>query len=218
VRTPSLQFLRGGRSNDAVGPKLLKLKVEPVDFPWPRFQWAEAITHFARAIGAARNGDGNRARLEVEKLAEVQRQLVGGKTTTTGRHRSRFNAELPRRGWQRLKARILRRYDSCARPPISRTRLTNIRSHLARFLPARELLGDMLLELGHPAEALMEYETSLQTSPNRFGGLYGAGRAAEFLKDRKKARVFYVKLTTVCEKAESDRPELVHARKFLAGK
>ena len=85
-------------------------------------------------------------------------------------------------------------------------------------LPAREMLGDMLLELGRSAEALKEYETSLQTSPNRFGGLYGAGRAAELAKDRKKAREFYVKLTAMCEKADGDRPELAHAKKFLAGK
>lgn len=55
------------------------LKIEPADFPWPRFQWAEAITHFARAIGAARSGDSNRARVEVEKLGEIQKQLAGAK-------------------------------------------------------------------------------------------------------------------------------------------
>jgi hypothetical protein len=76
----------------------------------------------------------------------------------------------------------------------------------------------MLLELGHPAEALTEYENSLKISPNRFGGLYGAGHAAELVKDRKKAREFYIKLTAICSKADGNRPELEHARKFLADK
>jgi hypothetical protein len=45
-----------------------------------------------------------------------------------------------------------------------------------RLLPARELLGDMLMELKRSAEALKEYEASHQREPNRYRGLYGAGR------------------------------------------
>ena len=50
-------------------------------------------------------------------------------------------------------------------------------------LPARELLGDMLLEIGRPAEALAAYEASLREAPNRFNSLYGAARAAELSQD-----------------------------------
>ncbi len=56
-----------------------------------------------------------------------------------------------------------------------------------RILPARELLGDMLLEAGQPAAALAEYEASFVRDPNRFRGLYGAARAANAAGDRDKA-------------------------------
>ena len=194
-----------------------ELKVEPVDFPWHRFLWTEAITHFARAIGAARNGNKDRARVEVEKLAEVQKQLVGAKdnydwATQVEIQRRAAAAWLAKAEGNDPEALRLMRSaaeleDSTEKHPVTP----------GAVLPARELLGDMLLELGRHDQALMEYETSLQTSPNRFGGLYGAGRAAELAKDRKKARAFYVKLTAICEKADGDRPELVHAKKFLAG-
>lgn len=194
-----------------------ELKVEPVNFPWSRFQWAEAITHFARAIGAARNGDRDRARVEVEKLGVVQKQLVGAKdnydwaTQVEIQHRAAA-AWLAKAEEKNTEALQLMRSaadleDSTDKHPVTP----------GAVIPARELLGDMLLELERPAEALKEYEVSLQTSPNRFGGLYGAGRAAELANDPKKARAFYLKLTANCENADGDRSELAHARKFLAG-
>jgi tetratricopeptide (TPR) repeat protein len=192
-----------------------ELKVEPVDFPWPRFQWAEAITHFARAIGAARSGDSNRARIEVAKLAEVQELLVGAKdnydwATQVEIQRRAAAAWVAKAEGKELDAvRVMRSAadleDSTEKHPVTP----------GAVLPARELLGDMLLELGHPAQALAEYEISLQTSPNRFAGLYGAGRAAELLDDRKRARAFYMKLITLCAKSDQARPELIKAKKFL---
>jgi len=84
-------------------------------------------------------------------------------------------------------------------------------------LPAREMLADMLLELGRPREALIEYEKSLKTDPNRLNGLYAAGRAAELALQPEKAAGFYAQLLKNCEnQASSPRPEIVHARAFLA--
>jgi len=82
-------------------------------------------------------------------------------------------------------------------------------------LPAREMLADMLLEMGRSEEALAEYEKSMKTDPNRFNGLAGAGRAAELAHQPEKARTYYAQLLKNCENgAHSDRPELVHARSF----
>ena len=81
-------------------------------------------------------------------------------------------------------------------------------------LPARELLGDMLLEMERPAEALAAYEASLHESPNRFNSLYGAARAAELSKDNERARELYAALLDQCV-ANSQRPELAQARKFI---
>jgi tetratricopeptide (TPR) repeat protein len=84
------------------------------------------------------------------------------------------------------------------------------------LLPAREQLGELLLELKQPADALREFESSFRTTPNRFNGLYGAARAAALAGDRKKAEGFYKQLVELCRHADTDRPELVEAKAFLA--
>jgi tetratricopeptide (TPR) repeat protein len=82
-------------------------------------------------------------------------------------------------------------------------------------LPAREMLADMLLEMGRPEEALAEYEKSMKTDPNRFDGLAGAGQAAEVAHQPEKAKAYYAQLLKNCDNgAHSDRPELTHARSF----
>jgi tetratricopeptide (TPR) repeat protein len=81
-------------------------------------------------------------------------------------------------------------------------------------LPAREMLADMLLEMGKPEDALAEYEKSMKIDPNRFNGLYGAARAAELAHQHEKARTYYGQLLKNCDRQMSDRPELVHARSF----
>ena len=82
-------------------------------------------------------------------------------------------------------------------------------------LPAREMLGDMLLETSRLQEALAEYEKSLSTDPNRFNGLYGASRSAELLQQRRTALRYSAQLLKNCE-APSERPELSHAKELLA--
>jgi tetratricopeptide (TPR) repeat protein len=85
-------------------------------------------------------------------------------------------------------------------------------------LPARELLGEMLLELQKPQQALKEFEASLRVSPNRFNGLFDAAKAAELSGDRTKAAEFYAKLIAQSEKSDGQRVELNAARTFLAAR
>ena len=86
------------------------------------------------------------------------------------------------------------------------------------ILPARELLGDMLLELKQPREALAEYEATLRTAPNRFNALSGAARAARLSGENEKAKTYYAKLLANCDHADGDRRELQEARNLLAQK
>ena len=81
-----------------------------------------------------------------------------------------------------------------------------------RILPARELLGDMLLECGQPAAALAEYEATFLRDPNRFRSIYGAARAADAAGDRAKAAMYSRKLLEQAKTADTDRPELAWAR------
>jgi tetratricopeptide (TPR) repeat protein len=85
-------------------------------------------------------------------------------------------------------------------------------------IPAREMVADILLESGHPQEALAEYERSMTIDPNRFNGLYGAARSAQLAKQPAKAEKYYAQLVKNCADAKSDRPELARAREAVAGK
>jgi Flp pilus assembly protein TadD len=82
-------------------------------------------------------------------------------------------------------------------------------------VPERELLGEMLLELNQPAQALKEFETSAGHEPNRFRGIYGAALAAARAGDSAKARAYYGKLAKLAAKGDP-RPELQRARTWLA--
>jgi predicted Zn-dependent protease len=80
----------------------------------------------------------------------------------------------------------------------------------------RELLADMLLEMKQPALALQEYESALRENPNRYRGFYGAARAAEAANDRQKAAVYFNKLIALSARADTERPEFVRAKAYVA--
>ena len=83
--------------------------------------------------------------------------------------------------------------------------------------PARELLGEMLLALDRPADALKEFEATLKKEPNRFRATYEAAKAASLAGDRAKARRYYKQLLDICKAGDAPgRPELQEARKFSA--
>ncbi len=83
-------------------------------------------------------------------------------------------------------------------------------------IPAHEMLGDILSEMGEPEQALMEYEAELKLSPNRFDSLYGAGRAAELAKQPNKATAYYQQVIKVCIGGASTRSELGYAQRFVS--
>ena len=83
-------------------------------------------------------------------------------------------------------------------------------------LPARELLGDLLLELNQPAAALVEYRAMLSTDPNRFRSLLGAARAAKKTGDSATAHEGYRKLVALSKSAGPERPEIAEAKSYLA--
>jgi hypothetical protein len=184
-------------------------------FPWDRFAWGEAITSFARAIGAARSGDAGKARAEVQKLDGYRTALVAAKQTYWAEQvniqqhaAAAWAARAEGKNDEALK--LMRAAadleDSTEKHPVTP----------APVVPARELLGEMLLELNQPAQALVEFEASATREPNRFNGIFGAARAAELSGDRSKAKALYAKLVAMCDRADADRPELRQAKAALA--
>ncbi|MEK6280390.1 MAG: hypothetical protein AABN95_08570 [Acidobacteriota bacterium] len=186
-------------------------------FPWQRFSWAEAHIHFARAIGAARNGDTVSARQDVDKLAAIQQALVSVKgdydwAKQVDIQRQVASAWLAHaEGKHEESLRLMRAAadldDATEKHPVTP----------GAILPAREQLGELLLEVKQPTAALQEFETSLLSSPNRFNGLYGAARSAKLAADQKKAKTYYGKLVVLCRQADGIRPEIEEAKAFLAG-
>ena len=81
--------------------------------------------------------------------------------------------------------------------------------------PARELLGDMLIELNEPVKALDAYEQDLGKHANRFNGLYGAATAAKQSGDNKKASEYFRRLLEMTTAEKSNRPELQMVRSEL---
>ena len=174
--------------------------------------YANAITHFARAIGLARSGSAEAAKPEIARLAELREALAGNTYWKDQVHIQELGAAAwaalaeGRRGDAlRLMREAADKESATEKAPISP----------GPILPARELLGDMLLEVGEPAAALKEYEASQAREPNRFRGWYGAATAAAKSGDSTKAKAYYGKLAALAQRGD-DRPELKQARQFIA--
>jgi len=91
--------------------------------------------------------------------------------------------------------------------------------HVVTFgplVPARELYGFMLLDRGLAKEALAAFEATIKQEPNRFNAFAGAAQVSEGLGDKAKAKEYYKKLTSLASNADTVRPEIEAARKFLA--
>ena len=84
-----------------------------------------------------------------------------------------------------------------------------------RLYPMRELLGELLLQMGQAASALREFEAALKENPNRYRGLAGAAQAADLAGERQKAREYFEKLVVMTGKADATRPEMGRAKAFL---
>ncbi|MGH7825111.1 MAG: hypothetical protein ACREQ7_08035, partial [Candidatus Binatia bacterium] len=193
------------------------LTVHPTTFPWNRFPWAEAVTHFARALGSVRSGDIANTRKAIEKLESLQDALTKAKDSYWAKQ-----VDIQRRVATAWFVRMEGKNDEGLKLMQSAADLEDSTDKHpvtpAPILPARELLGEMLLELGNPAQALKEFEASHRVEPNRFRGLYGAAKAAELSRDQEKAKIYFAKLVAISEKADTERPELTEAKNFLAKK
>jgi hypothetical protein len=178
--------------------------------------FTQALSWYAKALGAARSGEVAAAEQAGRELANRQQALV-----TAGNTYWAKEVEIQQRAAAAWIA--FARKDAEAGLMLMREAADledRNEKHIVtpgRILPARELLGDMLLEAGQPALALREYEASAQREPNRFRGLYGAARAAETAGERDKAAGYYRQLLALAKDADSPRPELARAKAYVAG-
>ena len=179
-----------------------------------KFLFTEALTRFARALGAARTGEPAAAEKEVQQLASLRDALKAAKNDYWA-----TEVEVNRLGAAAWTALAQGRNDEALTLMRSAADIEDkSEKHIVtpgRIIPARELLGEMLLELKRPAEALKEFEASAQREPNRFRGLAGAAQAAAQAGDPGKARQYYARLVELAGNGDP-RPELARAKAYLA--
>jgi tetratricopeptide (TPR) repeat protein len=186
-------------------------KLEPRD---DKFPFTVALTHFARAIGAARSGDPAAAGKDVERIAALGEQLKAANNPYWASEvevmRLSSSAWLSFAQKKNDEALALMRQAADLEDRSEKHIVTP-----ARLLPARELLGDMLLELKRPGEALKEYEASQLREPNRLRGLTGAGFAALQAGEQAKAKQYFGRVVALAGDGEPRR-DVADARKWLA--
>ncbi|MEJ7622980.1 MAG: hypothetical protein WKF34_03220 [Pyrinomonadaceae bacterium] len=178
------------------------------------FAFTAALTHFARAIGAARSRKVEMANQELLRLAQLRDEL---KATNDDYWAGEVEiSRMAAAAWTALAQGKKVEALSMMRAAADTEDITE--KHIVtpgRLLPARELLGDMLLAVNRPAEALKEFETSQVREPGRFRSFYGAAIAAEKMKDASKATQYYSKLIGMADGA-NERPELARAKAYMA--
>jgi tetratricopeptide (TPR) repeat protein len=186
------------------------LEVKPGKFPH-----VMAITHFARALGAARSGNPAAAKADVARLAEIRDGLRETKNT--------YWAGQVDVQQQVANAWILYadgKYDDALK---AMRAAVDAEDHTEKspvtpgpLAPARELYGFMLLDRGMAKEARAAFEATMAKEPNRFNGYVGAAKAAQAQGDTAKAKAAYERLVALAAGSDSERPALAAARTFVA--
>jgi hypothetical protein len=178
-------------------------------FPWDHFLEYEAMVYFARALGAARSGDLEAARSAIETLDSYYEKVV-----QSGQSYWAVLVDAQRKGaaaWLAYAEGSLD--DALALMKEAAELEDSVDKHPVTpgaVLPARELLGDLLLLLDKPGDALTAYETSLKTSPNRFNSLSGALRAAAQSGEQQRAIAYAAQLVSITMPAQESMASASH--------
>jgi tetratricopeptide (TPR) repeat protein len=173
------------------------------------------VTHFARALGAARSDDFVAAQTDIDAMKELRTSL---EKANQGYWAEQTEIQLlAANAWvaygQKNRDEALRLMRAAADLEDASEKHVAMEN---RLYPMRELLADMLMAESQAKAALKEYETSMKNAPMRLRGFYGAAKAAEAVGDTKAAASYFEKLARLTRNADSERPEIQEARKRVA--
>jgi tetratricopeptide (TPR) repeat protein len=187
--------------------------LQPQATPFP---YVDSLTRFARALGAARTGRAEAARAELAELGALAEKLAALRdpfwSETLGIQQQVASAWVTFAEGRKGEAVELLRKAADAEDATDKSAISP-----GPLAPARELLGEMLLAVDRPADALKEFEATIKKEPNRFRATYHAAKAAALAGDRPRARRYYRQLLDICKAGDvPGRPELEEARKFSA--
>jgi len=189
-------------------------ELQPRETPFP---YTDAITWFARGIAAARLHDAAKAQASVAALQDIRTRLEKAKESYWA-----GQAEIQRLEVNAWSSLVAGRKDLALTTMKSAAEMEDGTDKKAitpgPLAPARELFGEMLLEINQPAQALEQFEATLKKEPNRFRALYGAARAAQLSGNREASRKYFAELLKICEHADKPgRAEVLEANKAVLG-
>lgn len=184
--------------------------------PWKKYPQYEAMFYESKGLGAARSGDIAMAEYNVQQLQRMQASLP--ETPQKKYWSDQIDVKkgiveawiLLARGKQNDAIALMEQTatleDNMQKNPVSPGSL----------LPARELLGDMYLEIGEPDKALIAYESSLTINPNRYNTYLGAAMAGDKMNQQDVAKKYYIKLTELKGSSACQRDSYKHAQKVVS--
>jgi tetratricopeptide (TPR) repeat protein len=177
---------------------------------YPEF---DAIINLARAVGHADVEDVLGAKAEIAKMTDI-RDAVAKKGDAYAADQVQIMI-LEASAWTLFaEKKNEEAIDSLRKAAEMEDATDKLPVSPGNLLPAREMLGDLLRTLDHPAEALKEYEESMKTTPNRLNGLYGAAKAAQAAHDDAKAKLYFGKLLVLA--GSSNRKSVANARAYVS--
>jgi hypothetical protein len=185
------------------------------NFPWKNFPQYEALLYYAKGIGAGRSKNTEIVEQSLKKLEELQKTFRDVESNKYWIDQIEIQKNVVK-AWKLYAQNAMNESlelmtaaadleDATSKNPVTPGAL----------LPAREMLGDLYLELNQPKDALIQYEFSLKNNPNRFITLFNAGKSAELSRDMKKAKFYYSELLKLNKDLKSNRPQIVYARNFI---
>jgi len=182
---------------------------------WSSFPFMEALIEYGHALGRAHIGDRDGAR---KAIARMQQLRDATKDPKFDYFKSHLDLQMQAASaWvAAAEGKKNEAFDLLRRAADSEDILGKHPVSPGAFVPVREQLGTLLLEMGKPTEAQREFEAALKIYPGRFRGLYGAAQAAEQAGDNEDASRYYTKLAQQTSKAGGSRDELNHVRQFLS--
>jgi tetratricopeptide (TPR) repeat protein len=186
------------------------ISLSHLNFPWEKFPQYEALIYYARGIGAGRIKNLEITKQSIQKLEELQKTFTDVESNRYWINQIEIQKKVVK-AWELYTQNEMEKSlemmivaadleDATEKNPVTPGAL----------LPAREMLGDLYMELNRPKDALIQYELSLKKNPNRFNSIFGAGRSAELIGDKKKTEYYYNQLLKLNN--SSTRQQIVHAK------
>ncbi len=193
------------------------LELQDINLNWNDFPWQKAVHHFAKGLGAANTKKFTIAEEEIKTLNTLHQNLTALNDPTKEIFIKQIEVQFTTiKAWLNFKSNNKEKGIALMQEAAQLERKTS--KHPVTpgdVLPAIELLGDMLLELNNPEQALVAYEENLKVHPNRFNGIYGAAVAAEQSGNKEKAVLYFNQLIELTKHSNSNRPELKEAKNFI---